>query len=335
MGCTSSRDTTIAMHGEDDLFERHIRRYQSRRRAPIRHIPPTRPSAPRRNGRSFHHQHPRIVQLRRNLHDPVQISSHYYRNHLADLEAFSRRFQQHSHQGNGNDLEVDLEIRQLQSDLDTLERLFQALLGHGFAEHFTNSLDTDQDVYLNSSSCPPASNDVIQNLPCVEISEEDLREECNRECCICFYEHKVGDVQVARLPCGHLFHQKCISDWLTKKCTCPICRYELPSDNEMFEQGRVERMKSRKLRVRSHELERMSVQQLQDMVDAAEVEDRSELMKMLHDSDRVEILDTSLPVSSTALTVEPTESGLVGTTMNGLNPDSGEYQCDGGGGDLV
>jgi E3 ubiquitin-protein ligase RNF115/126 len=198
-------------------------------------------------------------------------------------------------------------------------------------EHLSNSLDTDHDVYLNSS-CPPASSDVIQNLPCIQVSEEDLGEECNRECCICFYEHKVGDVQVARLPCGHLFHQNCIRDWLTKKCTCPICRYELPSDNEVFEQGRVERMKSRKLRVRSHELERMSVQELQEMVDTTEVEDRSELMKMLHDSDRVEILESSLlPLSSTALQVGSLESSSDGA-MDGLNPQSGG---DDRGGDSV
>lgn len=312
MGCTSSRDTPVIVHQEDDLIQRHLRRYQARRRIPLSHIPT---SSRRNHGSSSSSSHHRIRIRRNNVNDPVQISSLYYRNHLADLEAFSQRFQRHSQQG--NETEVDLEIRQLQSDLDTLERLFQALLGHGFMEHMTNGLETDQDAYLNSS-CPPASRDVIQNLPCIQVTEEDLQEECNRECCICFYEHQVGDVQVARLPCGHLFHQNCISDWLTKKCTCPICRYELPSDNEYFEQGRVERMKSRKLRVRSHELERMSVQELQEMVDASEVEDRSDLMKMLHDSERVEILDSSLSISSTALQVGSTESA-----SDGSNPQSG------------
>jgi hypothetical protein len=217
---------------------------------------------------------------------------------LADLEAFSQRFQQHSQEG--NDSGADLEIRQLQSDLDTLERLFQALLGHGFIDHLTNNMDSENDdLFWSSSSCPPASREVIHNLPCIQVSEEDLQDECNRECCICFYEHKVGDLQVARLPCGHLFHQACITDWLAKKCTCPICRYELPSDNALFERGRAERMKARKLRVRRHELARMSVEELQQMVDAEEVQDRSELMKMLHDSDRVEILDSASCLNET------------------------------------
>lgn len=187
---------------------------------------------------------------------------------------------------------MDLEIRQLQSDLDTLERLFQALLGHGFMDHLVQAPEEGQDV-LTNSSCPPASKDVIDNLACIQIAEEDLVEECNRDCCICFYEHNVGDVQVARLPCGHLFHQRCIRDWLAKKCTCPICRYELPSDNEVFEQGRAERMKERTLRVRRHELSRLSVQELQQMMETDQIQDRSELMKLLQDSDRVEILDAA------------------------------------------
>ena len=28
------------------------------------------------------------------------------------------------------------------------------------------------------------------------------------------------------LPCGHCFHNKCISEWIYKNMTCPECRVE-------------------------------------------------------------------------------------------------------------
>lgn len=33
--------------------------------------------------------------------------------------------------------------------------------------------------------------------------------------------------QVALLPCNHLFHDGCVSEWLHTNHTCPLCRYEL------------------------------------------------------------------------------------------------------------
>jgi hypothetical protein len=40
------------------------------------------------------------------------------------------------------------------------------------------------------------------------------------ECSICL-DCLIKDVYA--LPCAHIFHEKCIKQWLTKKTTCPIC----------------------------------------------------------------------------------------------------------------
>ena len=50
-------------------------------------------------------------------------------------------------------------------------------------------------------------------------------------CCICISEVKKGEETVL-LPCGHMFHWKCCLTWLKKNNTCPVCRFELPGENE-------------------------------------------------------------------------------------------------------
>ena len=77
-----------------------------------------------------------------------------------------------------------------------------------------------------------ASNDV-PNLP-----DQDMEEVVQEyTCCICLDEEKV-DVALAKTPCGHIFHRKCIDNWMRvkgrekmadrsgrlQKPNCPKCR---------------------------------------------------------------------------------------------------------------
>lgn len=43
------------------------------------------------------------------------------------------------------------------------------------------------------------------------------------ECEICLGEYTAGD-RVRHMPCGHLFHVKCVDTWLHSADTCPKCR---------------------------------------------------------------------------------------------------------------
>ena len=40
------------------------------------------------------------------------------------------------------------------------------------------------------------------------------------ECIICFDDMTT---QLEALPCGHLFHEKCIRAWMKKSYNCPVC----------------------------------------------------------------------------------------------------------------
>ncbi|KAI4300198.1 hypothetical protein L6164_033600 [Bauhinia variegata] len=55
-----------------------------------------------------------------------------------------------------------------------------------------------------------------------------------KECVICKEEMRIGR-DVCELPCQHLFHWMCILPWLSKRNTCPCCRFRLPSD-DVFEE---------------------------------------------------------------------------------------------------
>ncbi len=146
----------------------------------------------------------------------------------------------------------DDHLDRLRSDLETFELLFQTLLRHSNDQH-GDSL---------SQVCPPASKSVMERLPTMKISKRDFEDEPKKECCICFLDFEVSD-EVCRLPCGHIFHEECVSEWLRKKCTCPECRWELETDDQRYEVERIEKMKTRKLRVKDHELDRLCIEALQ------------------------------------------------------------------------
>jgi len=48
-------------------------------------------------------------------------------------------------------------------------------------------------------------------------------------CSICFedFDEAVGDLDLARLPCGHIFHFDCIVQWLERNQVCPLCRHQV------------------------------------------------------------------------------------------------------------
>ncbi|XP_023006825.1 NEP1-interacting protein-like 1 [Cucurbita maxima] len=50
------------------------------------------------------------------------------------------------------------------------------------------------------------------------------------ECSVCYesYEaEKGGEREVAKIPCGHVFHKSCILTWFQRSNSCPLCRAKL------------------------------------------------------------------------------------------------------------
>jgi len=61
-----------------------------------------------------------------------------------------------------------------------------------------------------------------------------------KSCAVCQSEFGHGD-EILRMPCPgfrHAFHSECIMPWLKMRNSCPICRYELKTDDERWNERR-------------------------------------------------------------------------------------------------
>ncbi|KAE8718852.1 E3 ubiquitin-protein ligase AIP2 [Hibiscus syriacus] len=113
-------------------------------------------------------------------------------------------------------------------------------------EQLINHLDTVIPEILDNEAgvrkVPPASKEVVAKLPVITLSEEILAKlGSNAECAICKENLVIGD-KMQELPCKHTFHPPCLKPWLDEHNSCPICRYELQTDDHEYE-SRKEREK--------------------------------------------------------------------------------------------
>lgn len=86
---------------------------------------------------------------------------------------------------------------------------------------------------------PPAAKSFVENLPFVELTMEEFRKD-NVVCAVCKDKILVEE-KVKKLPCCHYYHGDCIVPWLGIRNTCPVCRYELPTDDPDYEQRKSQR----------------------------------------------------------------------------------------------
>lgn len=71
----------------------------------------------------------------------------------------------------------------------------------------------------------PARKEAVENLPTVKVCEP-------LQCSVCLDDFEKGS-EAKEMPCKHKFHVRCIVPWLELHCSCPVCRYELPPDDEV------------------------------------------------------------------------------------------------------
>jgi hypothetical protein len=121
---------------------------------------------------------------------------------------------------------------QSSQDMEDIMRRFQAVIG----------IDGDG----SHKTAPRASAAALAKLPRARILRpyKKLFAHDESACGVCC-EPLIDGVALVRLPCGHIYHINCSTSWLSKTCTCPECRYELETDDVLYEKTRATRMKDR------------------------------------------------------------------------------------------
>lgn len=99
--------------------------------------------------------------------------------------------------------------------------------GAGF---FSFPIDDVMTTLFSAAPRQPAMTDnQLEEIPKALITAEDIAAQI--QCAICFDDYAQDEGDVRKLPCNHLFHEKCIFPWLKSNATCPVCRARMPNAN--------------------------------------------------------------------------------------------------------
>ncbi|XVE54638.1 hypothetical protein DITRI_Ditri03aG0098200 [Diplodiscus trichospermus] len=131
---------------------------------------------------------------------------------------------------NGNNLEINPEMDENAEPYfaDRDDYLYTAEYDMLFGQFAQN-----ENAFIGR---PPASKSVVENLPSVVVTQEDVANN-NALCAVCKDEVDLGE-RMKQLPCAHRYHGDCIIPWLGIRNTCPVCRHELPTDDADYERRR-------------------------------------------------------------------------------------------------
>ncbi|KAL4575080.1 hypothetical protein LXL04_021921 [Taraxacum kok-saghyz] len=103
------------------------------------------------------------------------------------------------------------------------------LLGAGFDRLLDQLTQIESNGLGRIDQNPPASKAAIEALPTIEIQEIHTFTESH--CAVCKDAFEL-QTEAKEMPCKHLYHSDCILPWLTLRNSCPVCRHELPPENQ-------------------------------------------------------------------------------------------------------
>ncbi|KAJ4713668.1 E3 ubiquitin-protein ligase RING1-like [Melia azedarach] len=105
-------------------------------------------------------------------------------------------------------------------------------IGPGLEQLIQQLAENDPNRY----GTPPASKSAVEALPNIKITEELMGSDSS-QCAVCKDSFELNEV-ARQMPCKHIYHSDCIIPWLELHNSCPVCRYELPTDDPDYEQRR-------------------------------------------------------------------------------------------------
>ena len=117
------------------------------------------------------------------------------------------------------------------SGLEVYGHRISRLINSNYLENVFNIINDNQDNGLlnnnRMSSLLSESSTIskrlgkfyINNLTSEIYDSETMK---YTECVVCLDEFNQGD-SITKLPCGHIYHKKCLLPWFERKMLCPTC----------------------------------------------------------------------------------------------------------------
>ena len=170
-------------------------------------------------------------------------------NHPSHFQPYDSTYNNLNNNINRNN-QIDL-LNILHSNNNTRPRTTSSLLDmiiqyvssrNYYEENLENIINQIMMNDTNKYGNPPASKKSIEKLEKIIINDEKLKSfGIENTCAVCKDEFIIGQ-ECLLMPCQHHFHKDCLLPWLNERNSCPVCRYELPTDDQDFEE-----MKKQKL----------------------------------------------------------------------------------------
>lgn len=129
--------------------------------------------------------------------------------------------------------EILLAVNNLERDLEIAT---DGVEGFVYTPEFDTLIGQFVETVRALRGSPPAAKSIVDNLPLVVLKIEDAEDD-NVICAVCKDEIAMEE-KVTQLPCKHHYHGECIIPWLSIRNTCPVCRFELPTDDVDYERSK-------------------------------------------------------------------------------------------------
>ena len=123
---------------------------------------------------------------------------------------------------NPNNMNNNVHIRHLPQNLNN---------NHQFVIFIRNNANHNHRNHIPGTRHEhPTDKQILNQLPETYIEDVNKLDNEKKNCVICLEDFKTGDKAVI-LPCIHMFHTKCIKNWLKTQNSCPICKFKLTAQN--------------------------------------------------------------------------------------------------------
>ena len=113
------------------------------------------------------------------------------------------------------------------------------------SEHDNDEIENILSYILNNDNnrygSPPAAQSEIKKLNKYILTKDKLNGfGTENSCSVCKDDFVIGN-KMMDLPCKHYFHEECLMPWLNQHDSCPICRFELKTDDDDYEKMKLQR----------------------------------------------------------------------------------------------